>query len=99
MSILGAIGDYFLRVAGSNGASVNVKLLCFGILLYALTAVGWFYSINHLKLSTVGVVYSLSTILFLTLLGTFYFQESLTLREGVGLVLAICAILLLGRFA
>jgi len=38
------------------------------------------------------------TVAFLTLLGTFYFGEKLTLPEGIGLVLTISGLARLSRF-
>ena len=54
---------------------------------------------RHLKLATVGVVYSISMILLLTAMGVFVFREALSLREGIGLVLAVVSLILLMRFA
>ncbi len=99
MSILGVIGDYFLRIAGDGQHYVEWKWFAAGILLYALTAIGWFYAFKHMQLAMVGVVYSLTTIVLLTLLGTLYFHEKLSLIEGVSIVLSIIVIAALSRFA
>ncbi len=98
MSVLGVIGDYFLRMGGSGPRYVDWRLFGVGIFVYALTAVGWFYAFKHMKLAMVGVIYSLTTIVLLTLLGTFYFGERLTLVEGAGLAFAVIALLMLARF-
>jgi len=99
MSALGVAGDYFLRVAGSGPRYISWGPFIVGVLLYALTAIGWFYAFKHMKLAMVGVVYSLSTLILLTLLGTLYFREHLSYVEGIGLLLAIVVIILLARFA
>lgn len=98
MSALGVVGDYWLRIAGSSKPT-DMRFLILGIAAYALTALGWFYALQYLKLATVGVIYSLFTIILLTLLGTFYFKEQLNFMEGIGLALAVVSILLLARFA
>jgi multidrug transporter EmrE-like cation transporter len=54
---------------------------------------------KHLKLATIGVVYSVSMILLLTALGVVIFRESLSYCEIAGLVLAIASLILLVRFA
>ncbi len=99
MSVLGVVGDYFLKLASADALQVNVKLLALGVLIYAATALGWFYALAHLKLAVVGVVYSVSTVLLLTLLGALYFREHLSYMEILGLILAILSLILLARFA
>jgi len=54
---------------------------------------------KHLKLATIGVLYSVCMILFLTAIGVVIFKETLNDHEIAGLVLAIVALTLLTRFA
>ena len=54
---------------------------------------------RHLKLATIGVVYSISMILLLTGVGVVFFREPLNAYEIAGLALAIGALVLLMRFA
>ena len=54
---------------------------------------------KHMPLATIGVWYSIITILLLTGLGVFAFGESLSLRDGAGLLLAIAALGMMSRFA
>jgi small multidrug resistance pump len=53
---------------------------------------------RHLKLATIGVVYSVCMILMLAGMGVLFCGESLTRSEVVGIGLAIAAIALLARF-
>jgi small multidrug resistance pump len=53
---------------------------------------------KHLKLATVGVVYSISMVLLLTAVGVVMFKESLNGYEIAGLVVAVGSLLLLTRF-
>jgi drug/metabolite transporter (DMT)-like permease len=53
---------------------------------------------KHFSLATLGVYYSVSTILFLAVLGVFVFGEKLTSYEIVGIGGAIASLLLLWRF-
>ena len=69
------------------------------MLIYASTAFGWVFVMKHLKLATIGVVYSVSMILLLTAIGVVGFRESLSAYEIAGLVMAIGALVLLMRFA
>jgi multidrug transporter EmrE-like cation transporter len=54
---------------------------------------------KHLKLATIGVVYSVSMILLLTAIGVVVFRETLGAYEVAGLVMAVASLILLVRFA
>jgi small multidrug resistance pump len=54
---------------------------------------------KHMKLATLGVVYSVSTVLLLAFVGVIFFQESLNAYEISGIVLAIAALILLSAFS
>jgi drug/metabolite transporter (DMT)-like permease len=54
---------------------------------------------KHLKLATIGVVYSISMILLLTGIGVAAFREPLNAYEIAGPVMAIGSLILLVRFA
>lgn len=98
-SALGVLGDYFLKVASGRPAPLRSGAFLVGFVVYSSTAFGWVYVMRHLKLATVGVVYAISMILLLTGMGVFIFREPLSIREGVGLILAIASLVLLVRFA
>lgn len=97
-SVVGVIGDYFLKLASGQERPLTSKWFYVGFLVYASTAFGWVFVMQHLKLATIGVVYSVSMVLLLTAVGTMFFHESLTYAEAAGIVLAIAALILLGRF-
>jgi small multidrug resistance pump len=98
-SLLGVLGDYFLKLASTHEHSVKTKAFYIGFVVYASTAFGWVFVMKHLKLATVGVVYSISMVLLLTAIGIVLFGESLTYYEIAGLVMAIASLMLLVRFA
>jgi drug/metabolite transporter (DMT)-like permease len=54
---------------------------------------------KHIKLSSLGVIYSLTTVLLLVAIGVFYFHEKLNIYEIIGIVAAIVSVILLSRFA
>jgi small multidrug resistance pump len=99
LSLCAVVGDYFLKVAGTNESPFRTKWFLAGLLMYALSAFGAVYVLKHVKLATIGVVYCVSLILMLTALGVVFFKESLNITEFIGIVLALAALLLLGRFA
>jgi multidrug transporter EmrE-like cation transporter len=98
-SITGIVGDYFLKRASGETHPFKSVWFCIGFVIYASTAFGWVLAMKHLKLATIGVVYSISTIVLLTLVGAIAFHEKLNVYEVVGIALAIAALVLLVRFA
>jgi multidrug transporter EmrE-like cation transporter len=98
-SLVGVVGDYFLKLASAQENSLRTPWFYVGFAVYASTAFGWVFVMKHLKLGTIGVVYSISMILCLTTIGVTLFGETLSYAEIVGLILAIVALILLMRFA
>lgn len=99
LSALGVLGDYFLKIASGNESLLKNQWFLFGLITLASTAFGWVYVMNHLKLATIGVVYSLSTVLLLAVVGVAFFQESLNPYEIAGILLAIASLVLLSAFS
>jgi drug/metabolite transporter (DMT)-like permease len=98
-SVVGVLGDYFLKLASAREHSLRSIWFYIGFAVYASTAFGWLFVMKHLKLATIGVVYSISMILLLTALGVVIFRESLNYYEIAGLAMAIASLILLVRFA
>jgi drug/metabolite transporter (DMT)-like permease len=98
-SMIGVLGDYFLKLASAREQPVRTAWFYVGFALYASTAFGWVFVMRHLKLATISVLYSVSLVLLLTAIGVVLFRESLTLFEMVGIVLAVISLMLLMRFA
>jgi small multidrug resistance pump len=98
-SIVGVTGDYFLKLASAESETLRSKWFYIGFAVYASTAFGWVFVMKYLKLSTIGVVYSISMVLLLTGIGVFRFRESLNGYEIAGLVMAVASLVLLTRFS
>jgi small multidrug resistance pump len=98
-SVVGVVGDYFLKLASENENSMKTKWFYIGFVLYASTAFGWVFVMKYLKLATISVLYSVSMILLLTAIGVVFFRETLNYYEIAGLILAIASLILLMRFA
>jgi multidrug transporter EmrE-like cation transporter len=98
MSFVGIIGDYFLKRASGEQSPLLTRNFAIGVVLYSTTAFAWVFVMRHLKLATIGVIYSVCMILLLTFMGVFLFDESLSRAEVAGIVLAIAAVVLLARF-
>ena len=98
-SVVGVLGDYFLKLASREPQSLRTPWFYVGFALYAATAFGWVFVMKHLKLGTISVLYSVSMVVLLTAVGVVIFRETLSYYEVAGLVLAIAALILLVRFA
>jgi multidrug transporter EmrE-like cation transporter len=98
MSAVGIFGDYFLKRASDAENPLTTRFFLVGLGLYASTAFAWVYVMQHLKLATIGVIYSVCMILMLTAMGVLFFGESLSRSEMVGITLAVASIFLLTRF-
>ncbi len=98
-SVVGVLGDYLLKLASEQKNPLGSGWFYIGFAVYASTAFGWVYVMRHLKLATIGVVYSISMILLLTAVGTVLFRETLNAYEIAGLLMAVGSLVLLIRFA
>ncbi len=98
-SVLGVVGDYFLKVASLSEKPLRSLAFYVGFGVYGSTALGWLFAMRHLKLATISTVYSICIILLLTSLGVVVFHEKLSVTEIIGIVLALTSLILLVRFA
>lgn len=99
LALVGVIGDYFIKISSSGKKFIEPKWFVIGLVIYAFTAFGWVFVMKYIKLSTLGVFYAISTMIFLTVVSILSFGEKLNFYEIIGIVMAIASIILLGRFA
>lgn len=95
---VGVLADYFLKISGNGTKYIHYPYFFLGMIIYALTAFGWFFVMKHIKLSTLGIFYSATTLIILALIGVFLFKEQLNVYEVVGIILGIASIIILARF-
>jgi multidrug transporter EmrE-like cation transporter len=98
-SVVGVVGDYLLKLASEQSRPLRSGWFYLGFAVYASTAFGWVYVMRHLKLATIGAVYSVSMILLLTAIGATFFRQTPGPYEIVGLAMAVGSLVLLMRFA
>jgi small multidrug resistance pump len=98
-SLIGVTGDFFLKLASARDQPLRTGWFYVGFALYASTAFGWVYVMKYLKLATISVLYSVSMVLLLTVVGVVLFRETLNAFELAGIVLAVASLVLLMRFA
>jgi len=99
LSLITVLGDAFIKHASLQDAFSGWRWLVLGAIVQSLTVLGWFFLMRDAKLSTLGVLYSVSVVIFLTLVSVFYFKEKITAMEIVGIALAIISLGLLSRFS
>ena len=87
------IGDYCIKIASGRIHGLYSVQFAVGVIFYSLPAIGWFYLMKSHSLATIGVLYSVSTILLLALLGIVVFNEPVGWREGLGIFLAVAAVI------
>jgi drug/metabolite transporter (DMT)-like permease len=95
MSAVGIAGDYFLKRASGQDSPLASGWFLAGLVLYASTAFAWVFVMRHLKLATIGVIYSVAMVLLLAGMGVLFFGESLSRSEIAGIALAILSLFLL----
>ncbi|MEM1268222.1 MAG: hypothetical protein AAGI50_19625 [Pseudomonadota bacterium] len=93
------VGDWMLKKASLAPSWSQSPWFAGGLLCYMASGVGIVIAMRYMTLAAVGVWYSVLTIVFMTLLGVFAFGETLTARDGAGIVLALGALALMARHA
>ncbi|HRY31103.1 MAG TPA: transporter [Candidatus Paceibacterota bacterium] len=99
LSAITVFADMLIKQASLQKAFSGWRLLVLGAFIYALTALGWFFVMRKIKLSTLGVLYGVSCIILLALISTLFFKEKLFLAEILAIILAILSLFVLSRFA
>ena len=93
------LGDIVIKQAADNGFAVTHYLVLAGCTLYAVSALFWFYSVQHVSLAQAGVAFSMLSLFALAVLGALMFGEKLYFREYLGLACAFLAMVLMSRVA
>jgi small multidrug resistance pump len=99
LASVAVLGDYCLKLASLETNFVYTRWFWAGSIIYAISAFGWVYAMQTVKLATIGVIFSLVTIFLLAGIGVFAFGESLNRYEMLGLALSIISMILLSRFS
>ena|ERR1043165_3873172 len=95
IAVVTVLGDWLIKIASQQERTLANPWFAAGMVVYAACAFVWVYAMQHMKLATLGVVSSLGTIAFLTLLGSLAFGETLNRHEIAGLMFAGMAVVLL----
>lgn len=90
-----AVSDYFLKNASASSSPFLNRNFAIGLLITIGVTFGWVWVMPHLKLAYIGVIYSITIVLTLCVVGAAYFGEHLSGSEWLGVALAIASMLLL----
>jgi multidrug transporter EmrE-like cation transporter len=99
LSIATVIADALIKNASSQNGFSGWHTLLIAAIIYGLTAFGWFFVMRKVKLSTIGALYGVSSVILLTFLSVFFFKEKISFMEIIGIGLAIISLIILSRFA
>lgn len=89
-------GDYAIKIAADRAALTSVPM-CVGVVLYAASAVLWFYAMRHVSLGQAAVLYSMLTLIALFAMGAWVFGEPVGKRELAGMACAMLAMILMSH--
>lgn len=92
-----AVSDYFLKIASNTKSPFLNWNFFVGLMITFFCTFGWVLVMPHLKLAYIGVIYSLTVVLSLCLVGALFFDEQLKFWEWIGVGLAITSMALLHR--
>ena len=98
ISAVTALGDFFMKLAGNSNEYMNIKWFTYGILLYLITGFGWFIAMKTIKISSIGAIYGITTVILLALMGVLFFNEKLNTIEVIAIIMGVASICLLLRF-
>src|SRR3989338_1986468 len=99
ISVVTIFGDVFMKLAANANKYIDVSYFMYGMFLYLITGIGWFFAMKHVELSSIGTIYGLTTAIFLTLIGFFFFRENINIIEFIAIIMGVVSIFLLTRFA
>ena len=91
------LGDIAIKIAADRAALTSLYMGV-GVVLYAASAVLWFFAMRYVTLGQAAVAYSMLTLIALFVIGAFMFNEPVGLREVAGIVCALAAMALMTHY-
>ncbi|MEL7203281.1 MAG: hypothetical protein AAGL19_03870 [Pseudomonadota bacterium] len=88
------LGDIAIKIAADRAALTSLYMGV-GVVLYAASAVLWFFAMRYVTLGQAAVAYSMLTLIALFVIGAFMFNEPVGLREVAGILCALAAMALM----
>ncbi len=88
------LGDVAIKIAADRASLASLHMAT-GMVLYAASAVLWFFAMRHVTLGQAAVAYSMLTLIALFIIGAFAFGEPMGWRELTGVAFAVAAMALM----
>ncbi len=88
------VGDVAIKIAADRATLTSVHMGV-GMILYAASAVLWFFAMRYVSLGQAAVAYSMLTLIALFVIGAYGFDEPVGLREVAGMLCALAAMALM----
>ena len=96
LSALTALADSFVKKAAELGR-VESGYMVLAAIIFGGSAFGWYFTLRHVNLATLGGVYCLTTILMLAISGTVFFGEKLSFADLFVIFMSLMAIAVFWR--
>ena len=90
------VGDVAIKMAADKAALASPQMIL-GMLLYAGSAILWFFAMRYVTLGQAAVAYSMITLIALFLIGALACDEPITSRELLGVACAVAAMALMSH--
>lgn len=92
LSALTTVADVLVKKAAEDDRIASGYMFM-AVIIYGGLGFGWFFTLKHMNLATLGAVYSLITVILLVAVGTLLFGEKLNATEIVVIVMAFVVLL------
>jgi uncharacterized membrane protein len=89
---------FFDAVLKMSADKKSISLLVIACILYMIDAIFWYNVYKIGKFSTIGILYSVFTILLTTLVGINLFKEEITAGAWVGICMGLVSVILLSKY-
>lgn len=89
------LGDVFFKKSMVEHKSIYLWI---GYGIYIIGALFWALSLKYETLSKAIVIFTVLNLVIVSIIGVFFFHESLTLANKIGILLAVGSILLIEIF-
>jgi len=86
-------GDYCIKSATQS--SCPVRWLLLASFMWVASIPGWYYTMIKERISIVGILFSLMSLVGITLIGIICFKEHLSVKEWIGFGMAVISTILL----
>jgi drug/metabolite transporter (DMT)-like permease len=97
LSLVGAAADGVLKVASVQSRPFWNRWFFLGLLVSGAFAILWVLLVQSMKFATAGIICAMTSMLLLVGIGVVCFGERLSEAESTGVVMALLAVVLLGR--